>query len=90
VPIGTALIVICGIYLIDKHGLWKRATRIAIGLAILVGLVFGGMVVYVDTRPSKPVAATQPCDLNAYLQGERLPNEPCIAKDGTVIRYPGH
>jgi hypothetical protein len=40
--LGTALLIIAVLYLIDRHGLWKRAGQGVLGLVILAALVAGG------------------------------------------------
>jgi hypothetical protein len=41
--LGTALIVVAVLYLIDKHGLWRPAAKIAGALTVLALLVFGAV-----------------------------------------------
>jgi hypothetical protein len=40
--IGTALVIIAVLYLIDRHNLWKRAAQGLLGLVLLTVLVVGG------------------------------------------------
>jgi hypothetical protein len=40
--LGTALLIIAILYLIDHHGLWKRAGQILLGLVILAVLIASG------------------------------------------------
>ena len=40
--IGTALLIIAVLYLIERHGLWKRTAQVVGGLAFLTALLIGG------------------------------------------------
>lgn len=40
--LGTALLIIAVLYLVDRHGLWKRAAQVMGGLALLIAIVAGG------------------------------------------------
>ena len=40
--LGTALLIIAVLYLIDRHNLWKRVGQVVGGLAVLAVLTAGG------------------------------------------------
>jgi hypothetical protein len=44
--LGTALIVVAVLFLIDKHNLWKRAGQVVLALVALTILVGGGWFVW--------------------------------------------
>jgi hypothetical protein len=45
--LGTALLIIAILYIIDHHGLWRRAGQILLGLVILAVLVASGWLAYI-------------------------------------------
>ena len=68
--LGTAAVIIFVLYLIDKHGVWKVAAKIAGVLVVVAILGAGGFYLKERYEAAKPKPAAIDYDATARANGE--------------------